>query len=314
MNMKDMELQPHAMIDIEKILADWAAEWNETPETCTEEWELTAFPVLTEGLLALQFEHSVDRYWAEGEDLYSQNVERQYRILVYDCATGEKTGQYRFRVEFGHSATVFFHEGALYAAIAADGETDYTAVRMWPAAEADEEPIELGGYINCMAVRSNGEIIVSCTRDPGEEIPEGPALQIFRPGMPPQALNLEDGFYVRDIYLDTDENLWLTCSDEKTVVAMIGSKLLAHTLPIPDVLSVAVPTDRSRMYVVQNLPFGPELVCIPMERIGDDAEPRYCRIETVDGTQAVLTSASFLKNYAVLQFEQKLYIVDLDRQ
>ena len=43
---KTQRYTAECVIDPKEITDFWASEWNETPETCTEEWKLAAFLVL----------------------------------------------------------------------------------------------------------------------------------------------------------------------------------------------------------------------------------------------------------------------------
>ena len=134
--LKKKVLTPLLSINIGEILNGWMQDWSETPEICTEEWELVAFPVMADGKLALVFESPVYEFGKDEDgNIVSNVIERMYRVLLYEPKTGELAGKYRFKVYRGYATAVFFRSGRLYAAISLDGRREYTALQMWPGSD-----------------------------------------------------------------------------------------------------------------------------------------------------------------------------------
>ena len=317
-------LNPCMSIDIYEILDSWMREWNETPETNTEEWVLTAFPVLADGRVALLFESEILEYEVDEEgDLTSRTIENHYRVLVYDPKNVGQVDRYRFKIFGGYAATIFFKEGKLYAPVSVTGKSQYTALRVWPGSD-DEHQILIGDDINCLAVTGAGDVIVSYDRsnDLREETEEGaPLISIFRTDGTQQDIprfSEEDtGDFVIDVTLDTQERIWTLLSDAETAVIYdTDGSIMSYSLPVSNVSALAVPKDRRCIYATsEDEKAGCILFRIPMTTEGEeDEEPVLCAVRTPEGDALINQSCSFLKNIMAAIIDNVLYIIDLDEQ
>ena len=325
---KTRVLKPCMSIDVCDILNGWMKEWSETPEICTEEWNLVAFPVLADGKVALLFESPILVFENDEEGgLLTTTLENQYRVLVYDPKTGEQTGKYRFKVYGGYTTTVFFKNGKLYATVSVEGRRQYTALQMWPGSD-DEHQIRIGDDINCLAATEAGDIIVSYNggderMEEAEE--EMPRIRIFHADgsredishFYDEVIGGEPEDFVIDVTLDNQDRIWAVLSDTETAV-MFDRKgsITTWSLPVPDVTALVMPSDGSCIYASsEDVEVGYTMFRIPISgKDIIDEELEICAIKTPKGDAVFSDGYSFLKNLAAAIIDDVIYIVNLDEQ
>lgn len=326
-------LKPCMSIDVLEILNGWMEEWNETLETCTEEWNLVAFPVLADGRVALLFESPILAYETDEEGgLQAGIVENHYRVLVYDPKSNEQVGKYRFRVCNGYATTVFFKGDRLYAAVSPEGECQYTALQVWPGSD-DEHQIRIGEDINCLATTGAGVIIVSYNggderlEEAEEEGEAPPLISIFCADGERKDLGCfydEDTVepsedYVIDVTLDRQERIWAMLNDEETAVMYDkDGSLTVYSLPVFGVSVLALPDDCSCLYASsqdEEEEGSYWLFRIPMtEDDAEDEEPEICAVQTPEGNAVFTDGSSFLKNIMAALIDDVIYVIDLNEQ
>ena len=330
-------LKPCMTIDVLEIVNGWMAEWNETLESCTEEWNLVAFPVLADGRVALVFESPILAYEADEEGgLRAETIENHYRVLVFDPKSNELVGKYRFKIGNGYATTVFFKGDRLYAAVSPEGECQYTALQVWPGSD-DEHQIRIGDDINCLAATGAGDIVVSynggderfeeAEEDAEEEGEELPLISIFYADGDRKDIGCfydedteapsED--YVIDVTLDRQERIWAMLDDEETAVMYDkDGSLTVYSLPVSGVSALAVPDDCSCLYASSQ--DEQEEGCywlfrIPMTEDDEkDDDPEICAVQTPEGNAVFNDGSSFLKNIMAALIDDVIYVIDLNEQ
>ena len=330
-SLKEKILTPLMRIDIGEILRGWMQDWNETPDTCTEEWELTAFPVMADGKIALLFRSPVCAFGTDEDgNIVSNVIENMYRVLLYDPKTGKIAGKYRFKIYRGYICTVFFRNGRLYAAVSSDSKCEYTALQMWPGPDEGHQ-VKIGNNINSIAVTQAGDIVASYAFDregETEHDEETPLLSIFRMnGIKESYCGFYDAEndmiyddYIIDVTLDIQDRIWALMDDGETVTVYDNDGgITTGKLPVTDVITVALPDDGSCIYAcTEDKNDNYRLFCIatPEKGMGnkgsEESAPEICAIKTEDGTAVTFKSISCMKSIAAVQIEDMLYVIDLN--
>ena len=198
---------------------------------------------------------------------------------------------------------------------------------MWPGSD-DESQVRIGDDINCMAVTTAGDIIVSYNG--GEERleeaeEEVPLISIFHADGSREDVGRfydEDtegptDDFVIDLTLDKEDRIWAMLNDGNT--ALVYDKdgsITTYELPVLDVNALALPDDCSCLYASsQDEDGGYMTFRIPMtEEEVEDEEPEICSIRTPEGNAVFCDGSAFLKNIIAAIVDGVIYVIDLNEQ
>ena len=306
-------LTPTMVLDTDAIIEGWMAEWNETPDICTEQWTLVSLDMMPDGRLALLFENEVMQYSFEDGELQEYPYTRKYRLLMYDVATGEQVGQYRFNVSDGYAATVFWRDGSLYAIISGNGRRSYTALQMWPGS-ADEKQFRIGNDIISSCVNAAGDITVAYALDPDSEINDDTVVgrTFFADGDTAEILAAwTDGQQIIDLNQGADDTIWVLLEDGQSVLAL-GEEICGYRVSLDGCISTAITDDGRDLYLLR--PYEDDYKTLWRLRLSDEeqAETLLCQVEIHGDTVAYFDSAAFWGGYAALYIDGAVMVVDLN--
>ena len=250
MNDRNVVLMPRCTLRVDKILKQWAEEWNETLETCTEKWELSDICLMGGGDVALLFRWSILEYVGNINDrVRSRIVCNMYRVIVFNI-DGSFKGQYRFRLQAGYASHVYFIDGALYASIYANDGDNCTLLHMWPGSN-DSAQKRMGKYSSSRAIGPDGRIYASCGgHDAVDEGEMWPVIAVYEDKKLKPLLKTDSFQGLRKIRLGEDGRIYGVTSDGKEGLVFDGEKADRFKLPVERGIDMAPANDGAALYIV----------------------------------------------------------------
>lgn len=271
-----MEFRPQMTIQVQEILESWAQEWEEDLLSNTEEWELIAFPLLSEDCIALLFQNHLQKIDESEQGYQIQSLAYFYRVLIFDIKTGVLLHKYRFHL-FGEKAvTVIHHQNLCYAVICKEGDQTAT-YELFPITAQSGERITLGSQVSCAAVSAEQQLLIG---------------------------NLERE---TDISVGNENSVMRLLSDGKTLNIQKQSETKTIVLPLDHACKVWM-NEAEELFALVASEAGYFLY-----QIGSDGQMHICTLETDEFTARMFAGCFGWRDKIALLYGESIYIIDLSQ-
>lgn len=309
-------IQPRAVIDTGKIIAEWDEGWEDDGEQ--EPWQLRCWPIMPDGHFLLVFEQENNIHNDEGKTV---GTHCRYRVLEYDVEGGEPVllQKYRFSIDNGRVGTVFLRDGELFVASRMRGSNSF-GVRQILAFE-ENEALDIYSNIRTATTDSRGNLAVAYVDNLSDDArlpmilfsPEGKAIRTWHE---------EYAHACEDLMFDAQDHLWFhiyPSADLKEMDIDTG-EVTTHKLEMQGFCAFALSSDCSKLFLKFNETGGGCLFYV-LHRDEDGGYKNPIRFEfppNENGTDEkeidykAISGMAASKNLVLLRMRSKMYLYGLD--
>ncbi len=318
---RSYRLEPKAVIDANVILDAWREDWHDD-EGRAEPWRLAFYPIMPDGHALLAFSMEGEIYGGNISHLEVTHTLTYYRVLEMGFENGkpEILNRYRFKIQDACVATVYLHDGVLYAVVSADGEEKYDVLQMVP--NDDSRQFTIYRDVETLVTDSNGNLAAAYCRNLRD--PARVPVMVFDPdGDSVARYHDEQALGCLNVNLDSGERVWFHLHPSATLDMLDPeSKFVkTHQVALQGFDAFALSTDRSKLYVafVEHRGGSSHYVMTADEN-GDYGNPMRFEFRPTDRDGKLLEAKdcgvfgrpSAMKSWVLLNADGCLYLYDID--